>query len=95
MDFISRLLQLLIVVSGHKFNEWIVCMMLVAPLLIAQKSMMTESFIRALTNDFGTVGTASHNSFPNYLAAKSSGWLSFSPIPHMPYHRHGRTQPSL
>ena len=70
-------------------------MMLVAPLLIVQKPMMTESFIRALANDFGTVGRAAQNSFPNYLAAISSGWLSFSPIPHMLYHCHGRTQSSL
>ena len=44
-------------------------LLLVAPLLVAQKPTMTESFIRALTNDFGTVGRAAHTSFPNYLAA--------------------------
>jgi hypothetical protein len=69
MHFISRLLPILIVVSGHKFNEWIVRLLLVAPPLVAQKSTMTKSFIRALTNDFGTVGRAAHTSFPNYLAA--------------------------
>jgi hypothetical protein len=93
MHFISRLLPILIVVSGHKFNEWIVCLLLVASPLVAQKPTMTESFIRALANDFGTVGRAPHNSFPNYLAANSFGWLSFSPIPS--HHCHGQTQPSL
>jgi hypothetical protein len=63
----------LIVVSGHKFNAWIVRLLFVAAPLVAQKPTMTESFIRALANDFGTVGRAAHNSFPNYL--------SFSPIP--------------
>jgi hypothetical protein len=38
------LLPILIVVSGHKFkfNEWIVCLLLVAPLLVAQKPTMTD-----------------------------------------------------